>query len=124
MIGRMVRKLNVMIDDELVIFWHALWTQIAEIVQEYSRDLLIITNVSGDLRIETKDGRPFVRVRVQRKHVGVYLLPLYYHRRILPSSLKQYYSGKGTLRFIDVDENILSEFRELMERCQSLIGFF
>ena len=124
MIGRMVRKLNAMIDDELVIFWHALWTQIAEVVQECSRDLPIITNVSGDLCIETKDGRPFVRVRVQRKHVGVYLLPLYYHRRILPSSLKQCYSGKGTLRFIDVDEYILSEFRELMERCRPLIGFY
>ena len=96
--------------------------KLADIIRENSTDLPIIVDEPGDLRIETKTGRPFASVRIQLRHVGVYLLPLYYHPEILPPVLSSRKSGKATFRFTEEDDVSIDELPLLMQRCHSLVG--
>ena len=78
----------------------------------------------GDFRVETKAGRPFVSVRIQKRHVGLYLLPLYYHPDVLPYSLKKFKSGKSVLRFKDEEQLQPDELRTLIENCIAMIEHY
>ena len=99
-----------------------LWAKLADIIRENSTGLPITVDEPGDLRSETKAGRPFASGRIQLHHVGVYLLPLYYHPEILPPALGSRKSGKATFRFTKEDDTSIDELSVLMQRCRSLVG--
>ena len=99
-----------------------LWARLAEIVREESTGLPVTVDEPGDLRIETEAGRPFASVRIQLRHVGVYLLPLYYYPDMLPASLGSRKSGAVTLRFTNEEDATIGDLGTLIERCLSTIG--
>jgi hypothetical protein len=101
-----------------------LWAKLSTIIQEASIGMPVIMYEPGDLRIETGAGRPFATVRIQRSHVGVYLLPLYYHPEILPAVLKPRKTGKGTLRFTEDADSVIDEMPALIERCRAMVGHY
>ena len=101
-----------------------LWARLAEIVREGSAGLPVVVDEPGDLRIETEAGRPFASVRIQLHHVGVYLLPLYYHPYILPASLGSRKSGAVPLRFTNEEDAMIGELGILIERCLSTIDHY
>ena len=101
-----------------------LWAKLAEIVREVSSDLPAVIDEPGDLRIETKSGRPFATVRIQRGQVGLYLFPIYYFPDILPTNLSIRRSGLSTLRFFEEDDGLISEVPKLMERCLTTVGHY
>ena len=72
-------------NDALIFLWHNL----SSLIRGLTEELVIAIDEPGDFRVETKTGRPFVSVRIQKGHVGLYLLPLYYHPDVLPTSLKK-----------------------------------
>ncbi len=99
-----------------------LWSQLVELVKLECEGLNIIREQPGDLRIETLEGRPFVTIRIQRRHVGVYLLPLYYHQHLITKYIDELRKGKTTLYFTQntiVDE---VEIRNLLQNCRTMIG--
>ena len=101
-----------------------LWARLSKIVQDCTRELEVVVDEPGDLRVETSSGRPFVSVRIQRNHVGIYLLPLYYHPAVLPQSLSEKKSGKGTLRFRDERDVSIDDLPNLIENCLALIDHY
>ncbi|MBR84527.1 MAG: hypothetical protein CMA85_01065 [Euryarchaeota archaeon] len=101
-----------------------LWARLAGIVREVCEGLPVIVDEPGDLRIETQAGRPFVSVRIQRSHVGLYLLPIYYFPELLPASLSVRKSGLGTLRFNKDEDELIDEVATLIGRSLSTIGHY
>jgi|TARA_B100000959_G_scaffold246032_1_gene271159 hypothetical protein len=101
-----------------------LWDMISRIVRGCAKDLVVTVDEPGDLRVETKRGRPFVSVRIQRDHVGVYLLALYYHPDVLPKSLFERKSGKGTLRFRNKRDVSIEDLSNLINKCLALIDLY
>jgi hypothetical protein len=101
-----------------------LWAELAEIVKRQCSTLHLVCDEPGDVRIETMQGRPFVTVRIQKKHVGLYLLPLYYHPHVLPRILQPHKSGKSTLKFNKGQTLLFVEIEQLLQRCQALIGTY
>ena len=99
-----------------------LWAKLADIIRENSTGLPITMDEPGDLRIDSKAGIPFASVRIQLHHVGVYLLPLYYHPEILPPALGSRKSGKASFRFTKEDDASIDELSVLMQRCRALVG--
>ena len=109
-----------MVNDELLF----VWLKIATVVRQSSDGLNVIVDEPGDLRIKTNCGRPFVSVRKQKGHVGVYLLPVYYHPEVLPQSLRASKTGKGTLRFHEEQDRLIDDMPKLIERCRAMIGHY
>lgn len=101
-----------------------LWARLSKIVQNCTKELVVVVDEPGDLRVETSSGRSFVSVRIQRNHVGIYLLPLYYHPDVLPISLSENISGKGTLRFRDERDASIDDLPNLIEKCLALIDCY
>ena len=107
-------------NDSLIFLWHALST----IAREKTTGLEIVIDEPGDLRIETETGRPFVSVRIQKGHVGLYLLPLYYHPDVLPYRLNKFKSGKSTLRFKDEGELSSDDLTTLIDNCMAMVDHY
>jgi len=101
-----------------------LWTRLADIVRENCAGLPVIVDEPGNLRIETEAGRPFATVRIQLHHVGLYLLPLYYHPHTLPDSLAPRRHGAATLRFTEEEDSLISGVASLIEHCLTTIGHY
>ena len=101
-----------------------LWDSLSTIVKRSVTDLEIAIDEPGDLFVKTPRGRPFARVRIQKKHVGVYLLPMYYHPEVLPQSLSKKKSGKGTLKFKQQNEDVNAELSCLIENCLAFVGHY
>ena len=107
-------------NDALIFLWHNL----SSLIRKWTEELVIAIDEPGDFRVETKTGRPFVSVRIQKGHVGLYLLPLYYHPDVLPASLIKFKSGKSTLRFKDEEQLQPDELRTLIENCLAMIEHY
>ena len=101
-----------------------LWDTLSTIVKETAKSLEMEIDEPGDLFVKTGKGRPFARVRIQKKHVGVYLLPMYYHPEVLPQNLLKKKSGKGTLKFQHEDEDIRADLSCLIENCLAFVGHY
>ena len=101
-----------------------LWDSLSTIVKRSTTHLEIAIDEPGDLFVKTPRGRPFARVRIQKEHVGVYLLPMYYHPEVLPLSLSKKKSGKSTLKFKNRDEDVDAELSSLIENCLAFIGHY
>jgi len=98
-----------------------LWDTLSTIVKDCSKGLEIAIDEPGDLFVKTRKGRPFARVRIQKKHVGIYLLPMYYYPEVLPQNLSKKKSGKGTLKFQHEDEDIGTDLSCLIENCLAFV---
>ena len=101
-----------------------LWARLTDIVREGCAGLPVIVDELGALRIETEAGRPFAIVRIQLRHVGLYLLPLYYHPHTLPDRLAPRRHGAATLRFTEEEDPLIGDVASLIERCLSTIGHY
>ena len=101
-----------------------LWDRISKIVRNYTKGMEVVADEPGNLRVEANNGRPFVCVSIQKKHVGIYLLPLYYHPETLPHTLYKNKSGKSTLRFKSKEEFSVKDIERLIENCLAVIGHY
>ncbi|MBL6747995.1 MAG: hypothetical protein ISP85_03320, partial [Candidatus Poseidonia sp.] len=102
----------------------SLWDTISTVVRDCAKGLEIAVDEPGDLFVKTEHGRPFARVRIQKQHVGIYLLPLYYFPEVLPEALLKKKSGKSTLKFQHGDVDILHELSTLLENCLAFIEYY
>ena len=84
--------------------------------------LTIITDEPGDWRVETTTGRPFLTLRIQKSHVGLYLLPMYYHQHIRPKSMDAFLWS--TFRFRSLSGLPEEGIREILERARTMIGTY
>ena len=101
-----------------------LWDKLSTIVKDCSEGLEIAIDEPGDLFVKTVKGRPFARVRIQKKHVGIYLLPMYYYPEVLPHNLLKKKSGKGTLKFQHEGEDISTDLSSLIRNCLAFVGHY
>ena len=84
----------------------------------------LITDEPGDWRVETTTGRPFLTLRIQKSHVGLYLLPMYYHQHIRPKSMDAYLKGKSTFRFVRTKPLPKEGIQEIIDRARAMIGTY
>jgi len=102
----------------------SLWIELKQLIEPLCEGLPIITDEPGDWRVETTTGRPFLTLRIQKSHVGLYLLAMYYHQHILPKSIDAYLFGKSTFRFHSFNDLPLEGIQEIVESARSLIGSY
>ena len=93
----------------------SLWIELKQFIEPQCEGLTIITDEPGDWRVETTTGRPFLTLRIQKSHVGLYLLPMYYHQHIRPKSMDAFHVPAGL-----PEEGI----REILERARTMIGTY
>ena len=101
-----------------------LWDKLSTIVKDCSKSLEIAIDEPGDLFVKTGKCRPFARVKIQKKHVGIYLLPMYYYPEVLPQNLSKKKSGKATLKFQHEDEDISTDLSCLIENCLTFVEHY
>lgn len=101
-----------------------LWDRLATILRKYCDHYEVVTDEPGDLRVKTHKGRPFVTIRIQKSHVGIYLLPMFYHPDIVPALLKNNKHGGGTLRFTDMDDLAIEQLPALFDSCLAVIDSY
>ena len=85
-----------------------IWIDAANAVKKIAVNAVIIRDEPGDFRMKNQRGRPFCQVRIQRSHVGVYFLPIYYHPHLLLPEIKPALHGKTTLRFNQKIDSLLN----------------
>ena len=102
----------------------SLWIDLAERVRVSAVGLKVVCDEPGDLRIETQEGRPFATVRIQKSHVGLYLLPLYYHPSVLVDELRPLKSGHSTIRFRPKNVKVLPCVNEQIDSLLPFIGHY
>ena len=60
--------------DHAVLFF-----KLREILAKHEPFLKVIVDDEGYYRLFTPTNRPFIGIKVQKKHVGIYVLPVYYN---------------------------------------------
>ena len=102
----------------------SLWIELKQLIEPLCEGLPKIPDEPGDWRVETTTGRPFISLRIQKSHVGLYLLPMYYHQHIRPKSMDSFLSGKSTFRFRSNSDFPYEGIQEIIERARTLIGSY
>lgn len=100
------------------------WAGLQQLLRPQVAELVCITDEPGDWRVETPAGRPFLTLRIQKHHVGLYLLPMYYHPEVRPAALNRYLSGKSTFRFKAHHEPSEEALVHIVEACKAFIGLY
>ena len=100
------------------------WIEVKQIIEPLCNGLPVLTDEPGDWRVETPSRRPFMTLRIQKSHVGLYLLPMYYHPDIRPQSMDAYLKGKSTFRFVRTKPLPLEGIRDVIERARAMIGTY
>ena len=100
------------------------WAAIKEVLAPACRGLVQVRDEPGDWAIDTPSGRPFLKLRIQKKHVGLYVLPLYYHPEALDPALRLHLNGKVTLRFSKPDALPVEALQRQAETCLALVGLY
>lgn len=100
------------------------WARLQQLLRPQVAELVCITDEPGDWRVETPTGRPFLTLRIQKHHVGLYLLPMYYHPEVRPAALNRYLSGKSTFRFKAHHEPSEEALVHIVEACKAFIGLY
>lgn len=118
--GKRQIGLRLMKNENLLFTWAALQQTLRPRVSE----LVCITDEPGDWRVETPAGRPFLTLRIQKQHVGLYLLPMYYHPEVRPAALNRYLSGKSTFRFKAHHEPPDEALVNIVEASKAFIGLY
>ena len=101
-----------------------MWASLQALLRPYVVELVCRTDEPGDWRVETPEGRPFLTLRIQKRHVGLYLLPMYYHPGVRPAALEPFLSGKSTFRFKAHHEPPQEALVSTVEACKALIGLY
>jgi hypothetical protein len=94
-----------------------LWVIIREMIAEHEHQMQIKLDEPGDYSLIRMNGRPFARTKVQKKHVGLYLMPLHENQDLfesLNSGLKSRLNGK-CLRFKDEDDPVMDSIPALLQ---------
>jgi len=101
-----------------------LWSSIRTALLPAVEGLVTVTDEPGDWRVETHEGRPFLTLRIQRRHVGLYLLPMYYHPGVCDAALVPFRHGKSTFRFTLTTEPPFEALKTTMERAKAVVGVY
>jgi hypothetical protein len=112
--------MRVMKNEDLLFMWAAL----QQTLRPHVADLVCITDQPGDWRVETSTGRPFLTLRIQKHHVGLYLLPMYHRPEVRPEALNPFLSGKSTFAFKAHHEPPVEALSSLIEACKAFIGWY
>ncbi|MDP6900045.1 MAG: hypothetical protein QGF94_04335 [Candidatus Thalassarchaeaceae archaeon] len=100
----------------------SLWAIIRGMIANHEPDMQIDLDEPGDYSLIRMNGRPFARTKVQKKHVGLYLMHLHENQDLFQSlnaALKARLNGK-CLRFKDECDPALSSIPELLNTCADL----
>ena len=101
-----------------------MWASLQALLRPQVAELVCITDEAGDWAVETTGGRPFLTLRIQKHHVGLYLLPMYYHPEVRPNALNRYLSGKSTFRFKAHHEPPEEALVNIVDACKAFIGLY
>jgi len=93
-----------------------LWDQLRTMLAEYESAMVVTIDEPGYYRLYTPTKRPFMAVAIQKKHVGIYCMPLY-EDNSLAGTLLPLKHGKGVIRFKSEHDPLLSEVPAFMKRC-------
>jgi len=99
-----------------------LWSELAETIRRAGHEQTTTVDEPGRLRLETARRRPFCEARVQKGHVGVYIIALIHLGLELPPQLEEHRTGRGTLRFRSVTAEVLFELEAFLTNLQGLVG--
>ena len=101
-----------------------LWAALKEALEPACKGLVEVRDEPGDWAIDTPAGRPFLKLRIQKAHVGLYILPLYYHPKALEPDLRPHLKGKVTLRFSNLETIPTEALGRQAETCLALVGLY
>ncbi len=99
-----------------------LWATIQEMVAKHEPQMQIDRDEPGDYSLIRMNGRPFARTKIQKKHVGLYLMPLHENHDLFESlnaGLKSRLNGK-CLRFKDEDDPVMASIPALLQASADL----
>ena len=100
------------------------WAELQQMMRPLVAELNCVTDEPGDWRVETPAGRLFLTLRIQKQHVGLYLLPMYYHPEVRPPALEPFLSGKSTFRFKAHHEPSTAALTSIISACKAFIGLY
>jgi len=93
-----------------------LFFRLKEMLVKYEPFLRVVKDEDGYYRLYTPTSRPFMGICVQRKHVGVYVMPIFENSSLI-GDLSQRRIGKGTLGFNRDDDPLIDSMPSFIERC-------
>ena len=93
-----------------------LFFKLREILAKYEPFMKVKCDDDGYYRLFTPTNRPFIGIKVQRKHVGIYVLPVYYNPGLIGNMSKRQV-GKCTLGFTSDEDEMIEHLPEFFERC-------
>jgi hypothetical protein len=93
-----------------------LWSSLRTLLEKFEADMVIVKDEPGYYSLATSTGRPFVSLVVQKKHVGIYSMPLY-EDPSLAGELEYARIGKSCLGFTAEGEAKLGVVRDYFQRC-------
>ena len=102
----------------------SIWIEAKQIIEPLCDGLPVLTDEPGDWRVETPCSRPFITLRIQKSHVGLYLLPMYYHPYIRPQSMDIYLKGKSTFQFVRTKPLPVEGIQDITKRARAMIGTY
>jgi len=100
------------------------WAEIQSLLRPLCATQVETVDEPGDWAVDTPSGRPFLKLRVQKRHVGLYLLPLYYHPGAMEPELRSALRGKTTFRFTRHTALPLAALERQIEACLGLVGLY
>tara|TARA_B100001758_G_C17953277_1_gene374490 strand:- start:28 stop:372 length:345 start_codon:yes stop_codon:yes gene_type:complete len=93
-----------------------LFFRLKDMLVKYEPFLRVVKDEDGYYRLYTPTSRPFMGICVQRKHVGVYVMPIFENNSLI-GDLSQRRIGKGTLGFSRDDDPLIYSMPSFIERC-------
>ena len=99
-----------------------LWAIIQEMIAVHEPQMQLERDEPGDYSLIRMNGRPFARTKVQKKHVGLYLMPLHENQDLFDSlnaGLKSRLNGK-CFRFKDEDDLVIDSIPVLLQASADL----
>ena len=92
-----------------------LWSSIRALLVGYEAEMLVVRDEPGYFSLKTETGRPFVSLVIQKKHVGLYSMPLY-ENDSLAEELESARIGKSCLGFVEEDDVMLDLIESFLQR--------
>jgi len=93
-----------------------LFFRLRDMLAKYEPFMRVVKDEDGYYRLYTPTRRPFMGICVQRKHVGIYVMPII-NNPLLIGPLKIRKIGKGTIGFSRDVDPLISEVPAFIERC-------
>ena len=93
-----------------------LFFRLRDMLSRYESFMRIVVDEEGYYRLYTLTRRPFMGICVQRRHVGIYVMPIT-DNPLLIGPLKSKRIGKGTIGFSRDDDPLIDEVPAFIERC-------